>query len=161
MKLGEDKTATTSANDTVSLNVKYANGPLLVGFAHQTEEALAGDTTFNLLGGAYDFGTFKLVGSYTNVSRDSSATYHKDKEYQFGVSAPFGPTTLYFGYANAKSDNSAGVRTQKADGYSVVATYALSKRTDVYAAYKSVDKKDTINGDGELKQLGLGIRHAF
>lgn len=162
MKFGEDKTTTTSANDTVSLYLKYANGPLQVGYAYQNQEAVAGDTTFNLVGASYDFGSFKLVGSYDTVDRDSSVTLNQDTEYQFGVSAPFGATTLYFGYANAESETAAGALQEKADGYSLVATYALSKRTDLYAAYKSVSKENGAGVEtGELKQFALGVRHSF
>lgn len=162
MKFGEDKTSTTSANDTVSLYLKYADGPLLVGYAYQNQEALAGDTTFNLVGASYDFGSFKLVGSYTSVDRDSNATLNQDSEYQLGVSAPMGPVTLYFGYANAESENTVGTKQEQADGYALVATYALSKRTDLYAAYKSVSKENGAGVEtGELKQFALGVRHSF
>lgn len=97
--LGEDKNLNTpqSASDTFSLLVKYENGPLMVGFAHQSEEygtnnqpglitslnaietALGvlpanlttapdgSETKYNLLGASYDFGVAKLVGSYNTV----------------------------------------------------------------------------------------------
>lgn len=162
MKFGEDKTTTTGANDTLSLYVKYANGPLMVGYAYQNQEAVAGDTTFSLMGATYDFGSFKLVGSYTTVDRDSNPTLNQDTEYQFGVSAPVGPVTLYFGYANAESENTAGVKQEQADGFALVATYPLSKRTDLYAAYKSVTKENGSGVEtGELKQVALGVRHSF
>lgn len=162
MKFGEDKTTTTGANDTLSLYVKYANGPLMVGYAYQNQEAVAGDTTFSLIGATYDFGSFKLVGSYTTVDRDSNPTLNQDTEYQFGVSAPVGPVTLYFGYANAESENTAGVKQEQADGFALVATYPLSKRTDLYAAYKSVTKENGSGVEmGELKQVAFGVRHSF
>ncbi len=162
MKFGEDKTTTTSANDTVSLYLKYANGPLQVGYAYQNQEAALGDTTFSLVGGSYDFGSFKLVGSYTAVDRDSSATLNQDSEYQFGVSVPMGAVNLYLGYANAETENTAGAKQVQADGFSLVGTYALSKRTDLYAAYKSVSRENGAGVEtGELKQFALGVRHSF
>lgn len=37
--LGEDKTAEQSASNIFALNIQYKNGPLFVGFAHQTEKS--------------------------------------------------------------------------------------------------------------------------
>lgn len=156
---GENKTTTTSATDTLSLHVKYAAGPLVVGYAYQSEEvANAKDTDYNFFGGSYDFGVAKLVGGYNRTTRAGDS---KDSEYQLGVSAPFGPTTVYFGYASGKT-KVAGTTTEKASGYNLVASYALSKRTDVYAGVKSATEKNGAGvKQGELRQVALGLRHVF
>ena len=164
---GENKNAATNLNngatDTVSLHVKYANGPLLVGYAHQTEEqkrsattpfAVPSSTKYNLIAGSYDFGVAKLNAGYNKVT--GSAARGDDTEYQVGVSAPFGATTVYFGYANGKNEIGA-VETKRA-GFDLAATYALSKRTTAYAGYKTYEVKDT---KIENTVYGVGVRHVF
>jgi predicted porin len=148
------------ATDNVALHVKYVNGPLAVGYAHQTEEQLAGvaSTKYNLLGASYDFGVAKLTGSYNKVKAAASA---EDTEYQVGVSAPVGPVVLFAGYAHAKAEV-AGVKTGESNGYDLLAVYSLSKRTDLYTGYKSVtDKAAAGVKEGEKKQFAVGVRHAF
>jgi predicted porin len=73
------------------------------------------------------------------------------------VSAPFGATTVYFGYAGAKSETTAGVETKRS-GFDLAATYALSKRTTAYAGYKTYEIKDA---DKEATVFGAGVRHTF
>jgi len=151
---GENKTASLDAADKMALHVKYANGPVLVGYAHQTEEVQgASSTKYNLFAGSYDFGVAKLNAGYNKGERAAS----EDKEYQVGVSAPFGATTVYFGYANAKSTTTAGVETKRA-GFDLAATYALSKRTTAYAGYKTYEVK---GANTEATAVGVGVRHVF
>jgi predicted porin len=90
---GEDKTAALSASASTSVHIKYSNGPLLVGYAHQREKAngvgsvLFGGTTnnsnfgstagsaalfadtrkYNMVGASYDFGVAKITGSYNQA----------------------------------------------------------------------------------------------
>lgn len=162
---GEDKTTTASANDKFGLNVKYANGPLVVGYAYQSEDTqttVARDVKYNFVGGSYDFGVAKVVAGYNTTKRVivTGAVEEKDKEYQLGVQAPFGPVNVYVGYAAAKVENAAGATVAKASGYALVGTYDMSKRTTLYAGYKSVTEK-VIAGAGEKKQLSVGVRHTF
>ena len=166
---GENKNASDNLNnsstDIVSLNVQYANGPLLVGYAHEQVQqkrnvTVPSTTKFNLIAGSYDFGVAKLVGGYNNVKRDAVLGLGaEDKEYQFGVSAPFGATTVYFGYAQSKNENANGSTFEKRAGFDLAATYALSKRTTAYAGYKTYEIKDV--ADREVKAFGVGVKHTF
>ncbi len=151
---GENKATGKDSTDTLSLHVKYANGPVLVGYAHQTEkQAVGSDTKYNLFAGSYDFGVAKLNAGYNKASR---AGDNKDTEYQVGVSAPFGATTVYFGYASAKNEI-AGVEVKRT-GFDLAATYALSKRTTAYAGYKTYEVK---GANKEVTAFGVGVRHVF
>lgn len=154
---GENKTSTLTSTDTISANVKYAQGPVLVGFAHQTQKAALAtesDTKFNLIAGSYDLGTVKLNAGLNNVSRTST----DESEYQVGLSAPLGATTLYAGFAGSTVENKAGVEQSKRTGYNLAATYSLSKRTTAYAAYMNAEIKNTTQ---ELKAVAIGVHHAF
>ncbi len=155
---GENKDAPIVGNDstdTLSLHVKYANGPLLVGYAHQAEkQATVASNKYNLLAGSYDFGVVKLNAGYNKAK--GAAARGEDTEYQVGVSAPFGATTVYFGYAGAK--NAIGAVETKRSGFDLAATYALSKRTTAYAGYKAFEIK---NANKEATAFGVGVRHVF
>ena len=155
---GTTYTPGRDSTDTLSLHVKYANGPLLVGYAHQALQAATGvDTKYNLVAGSYDFGVAKLSAGYNKGERAGS----EDQEYQVGVSAPFGATTVYFGYANAKNETTAGLTVEERSGYNLAATYALSKRTTAYAGYKAYEVDAGANKGKEATAFGVGVRHVF
>ncbi len=178
--LGENKTTTASAENSASLHIKYANGPLLVGYAHQREKQVAGSNYFgstanaptpavgvattetrryNLLGATYDFGVAKLAAGY-NTAKNGT---RDDKEYEFGVSMPFGAAALAAGYSRAKSEG-AGLPNLKGTGYSLLGTYSLSKRTTAYAGVTNTKRESAPTaGFTTTKVLtsAAGIRHTF
>jgi predicted porin len=178
--LGENKTPGLSATKNVSAHIKYANGPIVVGFAHQAQDgrvdAVAGAVgppvvlpvaasnsakiKYNLIAGSYDFGVAKLTGGY-NQAKQSGL---EDKEYQIGVSVPFGAAAVAAGYSNAKGER-AGAADLEGQGVSVVGTYSLSKRTTLYAGYLRTEV-ETAAGAGaptETKKstVATGVRHTF
>ena len=179
--LGENKTATTDAESVASIHVKYANGPLLVGFAHQTEKqvistanslfvSLAPATVnstrkYNMVGASYDFGVAKVTAQYNQAKGQTSATAsNKDKEVNVGVSVPFGAAAIAAGYSRAKADGSGVGNTgsNKGTGVSLLGTYALSKRTNLYTGFL-VTKVETANAATATKAstFGLGVKHLF
>lgn len=169
--LGENKTDTVDATQHTSIKLQYANGPLLVGYAYQNEEAQnavpagVNDVTYQLIAGSYDFGVAKLVGGYQNADRKTvGVKTGDDSVYYFGVTAPVAKNTnLYFGYVNSEFDAVAANGDVKATGYTLAANYVLSKRTDLYAGYKQIKKKNDNTGAdlGKVSQLAVGIRHTF
>jgi predicted porin len=179
--LGENKTATLDAERNISLHVKYVAGPLLVGYAYQEQEAQNGvaysvdskgvitayvaptateTTKYNLLGASYDLGVAKLTGSY-NVAKNNT---RKDKEYQLGVSVPFGAAALAAGYSDSESEGT-GLIDLSGKGYTLVGTYDLSKRTTLYAGYKSIKVETGTIALGltttKDTTFAAGVRHTF
>lgn len=175
--LGENKTAATNAENSASLHIKYANGPLLVGYAHQREKQIAGNNFFgsalpsnaaaapvtvtqtrkyNLLGASYDFGVAKLTGGYNQAK---NATL-RDKEFQVGVSVPFGAAAVAAGYSRSKSEGAGA--NNKGTGFSLLGTYALSKRTNLYAGGLQT-KVESANAATTTKAstLAVGVKHLF
>lgn len=161
--LGENKTTTVGASSNLSLHVKYAAGPLLVGYAHQNEKAQVLNTTsvatgtastkFNLIAGSYDLGMAKLLGGFQTAKKGTV----DDKEYQLGVEIPVGAANIALGYTS--TDASTGA---EATGYSIAGVYDLSKRTRLYAGYNST-KGETAAGvkDHSTSLLAVGVRHRF
>lgn len=168
---GENKNSDTvtpsnlggKATDSASMHIKYANGPLLVGYAYQEDkqaQAVVGaaqdKNKYNLVGATYDFGVVKLNASYNQAKNNT----FKDKEGQVGIVVPFGAAAVSAGYARSKSEGLGVERTGK--GYSILGTYALSKRTGLYAGAQST-KAFLLNSADETKATvyGLGVRHSF
>ena len=188
---GEDKSATVSASSSASAHIKYANGPLLVGYGYQAEKSNGVSTMFsgapglgattigsaaanvgtastlvttrkyNLLGATYDFGVAKIVGGYNTAKGLTVAGDAKDKEYQLGVSVPFGAASVAAGYVRAKTEV-AGI-SRKGTGYSLLGTYDLSKRTTLYTGFTSVKGESIVDTTrtDKVTLFGLGLRHTF
>ncbi|HQS31943.1 porin [Polaromonas sp.] len=177
---GEDKTTGVSASRNNSFHLKYANGPLLVGYAYQNERfnggssisaipapgtaitAATGERDYNLFGASYDFGVAKITGSYQAAKQKNSAVATnngKDQEFQAGVTVPFGAAAVSAGYVRSKSDNT-GLR---ATGYSLLGTYSLSKRTSLYAGglSRKFDLAAGANGTEKFTAVVAGLRHNF
>ena len=154
------------ATDAISLHVKYAAGPLLVGYAYQEEkQAQTALTTaqdkiqYNLFAASYDFGVAKLVGAYTQTDNNT----REDTGYQVGVSMPMGAFTLAAGYSKEESEGT-GLATLDGSGYSLVGTYDLSKRTTLYVGYENTKvQSGTIGAISEAKRANFaaGVRHLF
>lgn len=187
--MGEDKVdGVNSAGSVVALNVTYANGPLTVAFAHQTEKlgdaspagVLANrlgletelvDGTYatgskianNQIAGSYDLGVAKLQAVYnqsklTDVGNNSV----KSNEYAFGVEVPVAANlSVAAGYGQAKV-KVAGAEVGKAKAYGFAVNYTLSKRTNVYAGY-SQEKltQPTVTGSLKDSVYAVGVKHSF
>jgi len=158
---GEDKTATTDANDLISMHVKYATGPVVAAYGYQEEKA-AGATAnkFHQLSAAYDFGVASVSAGYER--RNGTAATGDDKGYNLGVNVPVGAAlNLSAGYAREETEV-AGATTVKGAGYGIGATYNMSKRTILYTGFKQTK---TENGAGaetaKVRLFGLGVRHNF
>ena len=179
--LGENKTATTDAENVAAVHIKYANGPLLVGFAHQTEKQVASAANslfvslapatfnstrkYNMVGASYDFGVAKITAQYNQAKGQTSATASaSDKEVNVGVSVPFGAAAIAAGFSRAKSEGSGAGNggSNKGTGLSLLGTYSLSKRTNLYTGLFAT-KIESANAATETKvtRFGLGVKHLF
>ena len=156
---GEDKSVTTVASKNKSLNVKYASGPLLLGYSFQQQGGQAGasDIRYQLVGGAYEFGVARLVAAYNTARRDAV----KDKEWQLGLSVPFGAASVAVGYGHAQGEVGAA-SGNKGKGYAVLGTYDLSKRSRLYTGWRRTEARTAAGVvSNETTTLGVGMIHRF
>ena len=182
---GEDKTTAQNASKTVSANLKYANGPLLVSGGYQSEGAAVNQITGakpalenTLLSVAYDFGVAKVGAGFNRAKfkdviipaglsgANGSATFAAQREYSLSVSVPLGATTLSAAYGHSKGDTLG-----KSDGFGVQAVYSLSKRTSLYAGAASTKAFSNVvsaantafpgSNIGKTTTYATGIRHTF
>jgi predicted porin len=156
---GENKTATQSASSVTDLHVKYANGPLAVGFGLQNEKPVGNGakTKHNAISASYDLGVVALSGGYNN----SKINNVKDRDLSLGVTVPLGAAAISAGIANSRS-KVGNAAASKGTGFGISATYAMSKRTTLYTGFKSTENKNPANVktlDNDL--FSIGVRHDF
>lgn len=168
--LGEvNQSSNRRDQDRFGLGADYAAGPLAVGviYHHQKNDPIVGSANNKkewLLGGSYDFGMVKLLGSY---QRDKVSD--TNKIWQLGVSAPVGEMgSAYLAYGKLDHGVSSDL---DARALSLGYTHAMSKRTKLYAAYTHVNNKSAsgiafnVSGAGEAgsnaNTVVLGVNHAF
>ena len=168
-----------SANRAWGLQLGYANGPLNVQFGYHdgnttntgvTPYVDQNDLKIAMIGAAYDFGGFKLHGAYSQKKLESNITGIDDlkvKSALIGVTVPFGASAIRAEYINNNDDRKDFDNNVLALSY----TYAMSKRTTLYATYARVDNDDlsaqgfsgtrNVETGANTSGLAVGIEHRF
>jgi len=165
--------------------VHYTNGPLIAGATYEKNKyqdfylanSIDSGSEWHLAA-AYDFGVVRVNGAYGQTSYPiNKSSDHRDnrKQWMLGASAPIGASgTLAVSYAHANlSYNNASADTSSFWGIGYL--HALSKRTQLYAAYGDInqDKTNTYKSRFEggtstsatdavyQTAFNVGIRHNF
>ncbi|CAN7598292.1 porin [Polaromonas sp. LjRoot131] len=174
---GEDKTTVQPSSRSTSLALKYVNGPLLISGGYQSEGGAINQVTGakpalenTLISAAYDFKVVKVGvgynrGRYKGVTA-TGGDLAAQNEYSISAAVPVGAFTVAAGYAQSKG-NDLG----KASGFGLQATYALSKRTTLYAGGVSTKNYDKVAAAARVIApssniartaiYAVGIRHNF
>lgn len=149
----EDNYTTGSDGGHYDLALIYANGPLGAAITYNGAEVNGVDEDNASLGLSYDFGGFKVAGSYQYND------YRNLKGYTLGASLPLGAFRIAadVGYAERRDSDVDGV------DFVLSATYALSKRTSLYGVYYRADEDGPRFGShfGEENNFSIGLRHNF
>lgn len=133
-----------------SASVTYESGPAFAMLGYERNNR---DTRFIQMGGVYDFGVAKLIGSYAINDPEGDL---KITAWGIGPHVPLGgPFTLRAAIAQAKS-NATGTVTSKKAGAGLL--YAFSKRTSVYT---DVARSNPLTSSTSLTEVDLGIAHTF
>jgi predicted porin len=105
----------------------------------------------------YDFGVAKVGFGVENTKRTNGSV----TDTFLGANAPIGALTLGVSWASNKVDNGgvAAVTDGTKTGYGVGAAYALSKRTQLIANYRSYEA--TVNAATRSTDTRLYIDHSF
>jgi len=182
----------TGANRGYGIQLGYGNGPLNVQFAYQNRNqtidadatttpatfAADADVKDAILGATYDFGAFKLHGAYGQRKVDTGAFIgdlsqatadYKIRSYMIGATVPFGASKIRAEYI--RNDN-RDIDDADSNVWALSYTYALSKRTTLYATYARVSNDDGsslgIGGPGSNVTTGenssgaaIGVQHNF
>ena len=119
-----------------------------------------------MLAANYKFEVAKVFAAYSDNDVQISGR-GKSRDLLIGVSVPFGNHTFIASYIN-KDGRSAD--NLDASQFGLGYTYALSKRTNLYAAWATIDNKrggvlykvgnNSEPGSGD-RAVNLGVRHTF
>lgn len=167
-------------NDTViskqqgyGVGLGYANGPFAIQgavqhFKDSFVDSILGsnkEQTEYGLGATYDFTAAKLYGHYLVVDPKASKAR---QQVAVGVTVPFGAVTVGAQYAYNFGKASAygfggDENNVKGHNFGLQATYALSKRTDLYALAQRVAavKVSASDINDKTDKVAVGIRHRF
>ncbi|MCF8179134.1 MAG: porin [Sulfuritalea sp.] len=155
---------TTTATNTFGAgwgwNLRYANGPLTLGYAYDRASPTAasgGDTDRNAVSGSYNFGPATLLGGYITNKVGRASTVSNAVTY-LGVRVPVstaGMVRVQWGQMNDKLAANADQQFWSL-GYS----HSLSKRTTAYMQYGNFDNKVN-TAVGDWRNLQAGINHKF
>lgn len=156
----EGTTLVDARTEGYGLGLNYGAGPFAIGAGVQQfkdKDAVGGATVKNTeyaVAASYDFTAAKVFGHYAANDLDGADTA---QQYSVGVAVPFGAATLGAQYAYNKQGDFKG--------HDVVlqGTYALSKRTDLYARAGRYNSWKFKAADASIKSdvVAVGIRHRF
>lgn len=153
----------SSAGRVLGGSASYASGPLVAKFAHhRARNATDTDTTRNsYLGGRYDFGIARALVAYQLEKGPGSLDAASAVA---GVQVPIGPGTVMATYIRK---NDRAVANNDARMLGLAYTYALSKRTNLYASTVRIRNENSLvyrtkagDGTGD-REFNFGIRHSF
>ncbi len=167
-----ENTTDNSRNNTVyAVLAKYAAGPVVVGM--NVHRIAAGSGTSNdtlksldnfTLGGTFDAKVVKLhaVAAYNMLDTSLNQGDANFSNYLLGATVPLGKfalqTSVAYSDMNGDKNNALALHGQ-ATQYAIGATYALSKRTNVYTAYSLIDGQDaraaTVRGTSDASNGGV------
>jgi len=141
--------------DAYSLVGVYANGPLKATLAYEDHDNAIDESAWKANVG-YKIGDLALAATYEAQS-DVGGTQGLDNE-AFLLSAAYGmgPITLMAQYGDRDHDLATGANDMTR--WTLGVGYALSKRTNVYAAYND-DNNDIANTDVSI--FTVGMNHSF
>ena len=179
---GENAAGNDRTGRNVGGSIGYTDGTLNVRLAYyranESPSLETRITTLNdsstMLAANYNFQIAKVFAAYsdndqqiTPITPAGSIAKGKSRDFLIGVSVPFGNHTFIASYINKDGRSASNYdATQLGLGY----TYALSKRTNLYAAWATIDNKRggvlyKVGNNSELgsgdRAVNLGVRHTF
>ena len=155
------------------LGLSYANGPVAASFSTLKQDYNGVGTnaytqTLNTLGANYAFGAAKVFGLYQTNKRSNDAVntqyYSVSGSYAMGAVTLMAQLGQYKNKATTSADN-------KSDLIGLGADYALSKRTNLYARYETINDKAGVvanpatlaaeAGNNKRTRTAVGVSHKF
>jgi predicted porin len=174
-KSSSDTNATIGKAETTQtgLSVNYTAGPLSAGFGttdRSIQNEASADVTKvkgNFVGASYNLGVATIGASIVNNDRTVAGTTNRDFGFTaFGVTVPMGAITLRASAYSGEDKGAAGAADDvDYSGNQISVTYALSKRTMVYAyTGKNQTKRAAGNIAGNFAKTtgtNIGLAHTF
>jgi len=160
--------------DLKGVGLEYSNGGLYLGAAyHSFKRVSTGDDKEYGAGIAYQFaalGGFEIKANY--LGADPDGPNNRFKEVNLGAGLPVGAGKVMVNVKQDKLDTGA-----RGNAWAVATTYALSKRTNLYASYANMNNNNlaafALNSSSNAltppatspgadpSVLAIGLRHTF
>ncbi len=157
----------SGARRVISGSVGYSQKPVNARLAYYRKNNDTDTDSIEsvMLAANVDFGVAKVFSAITD--NDWLTVGGKSRDYLIGASMPMGPHTFIASYI--KKDGRGADAARDADQWALGYTYALSKRTNAYAAYGRISNDGTaaytVGNNSEAgfgdKAFNIGIRHLF
>jgi predicted porin len=154
--LGFGTTGPADRQPSLTANATYSNGPINARIDGTTwtrkdsTEVVSNNLSNRFrISGNYDLGVVKLGAGFSQLRKTNNGK--TVSEAAFGVAAPLGPVTVGAYFATQREKE--GI---KKDGFTLGASYALSKRTSItsnVAAWRWKNNADTKVADGNHFEL--------
>lgn len=168
---GSEVAGASRVGKEVGVQLGYAFGGAQFGVVYDRQNGVSvatqGNTTERVaLGGSYDIAPVKLFASYQRRTSETAVTSHDTDLYWVGAQySSGGPFTLSGSLYLNNPDGSA----TRSNMLTILASYALSKRTDLYTSVAFMHNQDAaMSGMGGAVNPGdrqggaiVGIRHRF
>jgi predicted porin len=167
--IGLGEAVSGPSNDYRSLSLEYQNGPFYAGAAYATLDRLAtGKDKEAIFGAAYTVGAWQFKG---NLMRgDQIGPNNRYTQVNAGAAYTLGKSTIYGNLQQSRIETGA-----RGNGYALTYSYALSKRTNLYGSYATVNNNanglfsvaaagSTVTptvGGADPVAFAAGIRHTF
>lgn len=165
---GTEGTTTATAKDGqgFGMSLRYANGPLAVGWAMDrvagTGAAAGTAATENnsrrALTASWNFGMAEVVGGYATAKAGNSDQVTNNAATYLGVRIPMGSGMIRAQWAQL---NDKLVTNSDATQWSIGYQHSLSKRTTAYVTWANMNDKQNAAGTPDWKALQTGIAHTF
>jgi len=163
--LGETA-GSTSTNASKAIGASYNEGPLSIGAAYTQRDVATFDNDHYTLGAGYKFGPARVTLGYAQQKQEvaGTTTDNKTRWAWGGINYAITPA-VELTYAFYQTKNSgAATFVGKKDLHMLAATYALSKRTNLYAGFDTAKLRDNLRvAAPQDRQTGisLGVNHLF
>lgn len=141
-----------------SYGLKYASGKISAAWGQTTgNDANSRDAETQVLSASYDFGVAAVtVVRLVNEIQGATATNADTNSTSVGVSVPLsGGMTVVGNYENFQDKQSVNTDYKR---FGIAIKKDLSKRTSVFAAYKS---QDTAGTGADVDTTAVGLQHSF
>jgi len=153
--------------DATDIMVEYANGPLLVRAAYENvdksvynvNQTTGKDQKTTQIAMSYKMDNITLVGHHFDVENGGGTDANDTDGFMVGAKVGMGANTFALGFSEETNVNSGTKQTNgDNEAWIVSLNHALSKRTSLTAAYKSLDDKDA---SADKDNFAVGIKHVF
>lgn len=155
---------TASSKNTYRLDYKVKGLHTVAAYQNGYNSSGAMTAQSKVIGGTYAFDKFKLGAGYTRIDNPSSSAVNTDFTV-YSTSAGYQMSQKVFvsgGYYMIKDNVTS---TNGAKSYSLVADYAMSKRTGLYAGWAQTNNRGTSGfspyGGGSANRYSLAGSAAF